>query len=137
VQGAPVIFSTLRHTRLITAAVRAQKRCTQQLNVGFHHALLCVGVHRLAPVHLVCVSPLADVPKALVGAAILRDKARPEWPDGSSMSNMVTAAAAAAAGAEAHECMPPTAYRELTAACWDHEARARWADSGDRMNSTS
>lgn len=71
----------------------------------------------------------ADVPKALVGAAILRDKARPEWPDGSSMSALVTAAAAAAAGADAHEYMPPTAYRELTAACWDHEARARWAAS--------
>lgn len=76
-----------------------------------------------------CVPTPADVPKALVGAAILRDKARPEWPDGSSMCVMVTAAAAAAAGAEADECMPPTAYRELTAACWDHEARARWADN--------
>jgi hypothetical protein len=73
-----------------------------------------------------CLS--ADVPKALVGAAILRDQARPEWPDGSSnfnMMNMVAAAAAAAAGAAAHEAMPPTAYRQLTEACWSNEARDR------------
>jgi serine/threonine protein kinase len=76
-----------------------------------------------------CIMALrADVPKALVGAAILRDQARPEWPDGSSMFNMmniVAAAAAGAAGAAAHEAMPPTAYRQLAEACWAHEARDR------------
>lgn len=67
----------------------------------------------------------SDVPKALVGAAILRDRARPEWPDGSSTMNAVVAAAAAAAGTNVNEVMPPAAYRELVAACWAHEARDR------------
>ena len=67
----------------------------------------------------------ADVPKALVAAVVLRDQARPEWPDSSSMINLVVSAAAAAAGATAHEGMPPMAYRELAAACWAHEARDR------------
>lgn len=69
----------------------------------------------------------ADVPKALVAAVVLRDQARPEWPDSSSMINLVVSAAAAAAGASAHEGMPPMAYRELAASCWAHEARDRWA----------
>ena len=69
----------------------------------------------------------ADVPKALVGAAILRDQARPEWPDSSSTVRAVVAAAAAVAGAAAHEASPPMAYRELANACWAHEARDRWA----------
>jgi hypothetical protein len=70
---------------------------------------------------------VSDVPKALVAAVVLRDQARPEWPDSSSMINLVVSAAAAAAGATAHEGMPPMAYRELAAACWAHEARDRWA----------
>lgn len=67
----------------------------------------------------------ADVPKALVGAAILRDQARPEWPDSSSTVRAVVTAAAAVAGASAHEASPPMAYRELANACWAHEARDR------------
>lgn len=65
------------------------------------------------------------MPKALVAAVVLRDQARPEWPDSSTI-NLVVAAAAAAAGAVAHEATPPMAYRELAGACWAHEARDRW-----------
>jgi len=78
------------------------------------------------------------VPKALLGAAVLRDRARPEWPDESSTVNAVAAAAAAAAGAPVHEVMPPQAYRQLTHSCWAHEARDRWVDArGDGVADTN
>lgn len=78
----------------------------------------------------------ADVPKFLLAAAVLRDKARPEWPAGSSSSAFL-AAALAAAGPVEHsdgsssvlvpELTPPMAYRRLAEACWAQEPQDRWA----------
>lgn len=65
----------------------------------------------------------------MLGAAVVRDKARPEWPDGSSANQVVAlvAATAAAAGTSTSgpDLLPPLAYRQLTEACWAHEAKDR------------
>lgn len=71
---------------------------------------------------------LSDVPKVMLGAAVVRDHARPEWPEGSSVMHAVAAAAAAAAAADAavHETLPPLAFRQLAEECWAHEPQDRW-----------
>lgn len=64
----------------------------------------------------------ADVPKAMLGAAVVRDAARPDWPEGSSCMQAAAFAAVAAAaaglpgGADLEH--PPMHYRQLTEACW-------------------
>eukprot|EP00879_Flechtneria_rotunda_P004605 GHRR01004861.1.p1 GENE.GHRR01004861.1~~GHRR01004861.1.p1 ORF type:complete len:266 (+),score=124.60 GHRR01004861.1:860-1657(+) len=71
---------------------------------------------------------LADVPKAMLGATVVRDRARPEWPEGNSMFQAVAAAAAAASDADdstSLDVVPRMAYRELAEACWAHEPRNR------------
>lgn len=72
---------------------------------------------------------IADIPKAMLGAAVVRDQARPEWPESSSLGGAValTAAAAAAAGeADAQYVYPALAYRQLTEACWAHDPADRY-----------
>ncbi|WIA23479.1 hypothetical protein OEZ85_000224 [Tetradesmus obliquus] len=64
----------------------------------------------------------SDVPKAMLGAAVVRDAARPEWPEGSSCMHAAAFAAAAAAAVGllggADFVHPPSHYRQLTEACW-------------------
>ncbi|KAF8061104.1 BAK1 [Scenedesmus sp. PABB004] len=71
----------------------------------------------------------ADVPKAMLGAAVVRDRARPEWPEGGrglALAAAVAAAAVAAAGlAPGQELRPPISYRQLAEACWAHEPQDR------------
>jgi hypothetical protein len=63
----------------------------------------------------------------MLGAAVVRDHARPEWPEGSSVMQAVAAAAAAATAADApvHEALPPLPYRQLAEACWAREPQDR------------
>jgi hypothetical protein len=94
------------------------------------HALLCVRAG----------AAVADIPKALLGAAVVRDGVRPIWP-GSSSGNVAAAGTAAtsstpasqgdaAAAAPPAELFPPAEYRRLAEACWQHEPQDRWGVAG-------
>ncbi|KAF6261882.1 hypothetical protein COO60DRAFT_712878 [Scenedesmus sp. NREL 46B-D3] len=72
----------------------------------------------------------SEVPRVMLGAAVVRDAARPEWPEGSSVAHAAAfaAAAAAAAGlpcAAADDAHPPQHYRRLTEACWAQDPADR------------
>ncbi|WIA33945.1 hypothetical protein OEZ86_007040 [Tetradesmus obliquus] len=81
----------------------------------------------------------ADVPKALLGAAVVRDGLRPAWPSNSNSSSSSSSEAAAAGtssasaaqqqqqlfGNMAAELAPPLEYRRLAEACWQHEPQDR------------
>jgi hypothetical protein len=97
--------------------------------------------------HFCCVPAFlpahpADIPNALLRAAVVRDGVRPIWP-GSSGGNMAAAGATgtssvpagqqqqqqggdAAAAAAVLELFPPAEYRRLAEACWQHEPQDRW-----------
>lgn len=79
----------------------------------------------------------AGVPKAMLGATVVRDKARPEWPANSNYFDPIAAAVAgavagagvggtAAAAATVQVAMqPPMEYRQLAEACWAHDPQDR------------
>eukprot|EP00878_Enallax_costatus_P011777 GHUV01012293.1.p1 GENE.GHUV01012293.1~~GHUV01012293.1.p1 ORF type:complete len:661 (+),score=240.23 GHUV01012293.1:500-2482(+) len=73
----------------------------------------------------------AGVAKAMLGATVVRDRARPEWPSSNGHWNPVafTAAAMSCDGGRAPcisaDVQPPIGYRKLTEACWAHEPQDR------------
>jgi hypothetical protein len=104
-----------------------------------HGALLC------------CMRTPTDVPKWLLGAAVLRDRSRPAWPaawhdaaaaavaatragpqadaaaarDRAAASSAGSSGGPAAAEPAAAGLTPPLEYRQLAEACWAHEAQDR------------
>lgn len=75
---------------------------------------------------------IAGVAKPMLGALVVRDRARPQWPSSSGHWNPLALTAAALSGDEggalsvATDVHPPIGYRQLTEACWAQEAQDRY-----------
>jgi hypothetical protein len=88
----------------------------------------------------------ADIPKALLGAAIVRDRVRPAWPGTASSSCGYPGATTwcqqqqqqqrlqqqqgwDADADSGDDVQPPRGFRQLAEACWAHEPQDRWVRS--------
>lgn len=71
--------------------------------------------------------PHAGVAKAMLGAAVVRDKARPEWPTSSSYTKHHGLYPLDPPGGKDDFLQPPQAYRQLAEQCWAHEPHDRSA----------
>jgi hypothetical protein len=103
--------------------------------------LCCTRVISALYVHAMFM--LADIPKALLGAAIIRDRVRPAWPGTASSSCGYPGATTwhqqqqqqqqrqqqqgldAEVGSD-DDVQPPREFRRLAEACWAHEPQDRY-----------